>query len=365
MSEQNSHAAGPLARRHLLGAAAGLGIAGHARAQAKPMVDIITVPGMVGGQLKTILDEDAGCDLVNGPYQSSTDSVSRLTAAGGQRFDIICSSFEFSRPVVMGPQAGQEKVQELDRSLLPNLTKLSEASRAGVGERDGKLYMIPISWGFDSILFNKDVVPVGDSYTQSWSLLFEDRYAGRIAWWDTAHQMILAAGLYLGHAEPEKMDRAQVTEVGRFLISKKRNVRTFFTTFAQGTALLANGEVVVSYGIVPMRAEMEQRGFPTGYALPKEGVTSLMMCGYVPKNARNARGAHAVLNAMMGERYCNQITPSCGYLPVSPSTGGSYTPEERHRLGFGIFDGSVKHYPQRFPANMNMWLETWARVKSA
>ncbi len=94
------------------------------------------------------------------------------------------SSFAFSHPVVMGPKSGAERVQPIDVSLIPNMKYINEPSKEGIGERDGKVYMVPHSWGLDSILYNREVVPENDPYTQSWSLLFEDKYAGKIGWWD-------------------------------------------------------------------------------------------------------------------------------------------------------------------------------------
>jgi spermidine/putrescine-binding protein len=208
-------------------------------------------------------------------------------------------------------------------------------------------------------------VPDDDAYTQSWSLLFEDKYAGRIGWWDVAHQMLMAAGLYLGHANPEQMDRNQLNEVAKFLIAKKKNVRTFYSTFAQGSNLLSSGEIDVCYGIAPMRNELQKRGFDITGAWPKEGVLSLISTSYIPKDSKNVAGAHAVINAMLGERYTKAMPEGCGYLPAADFGLQDVTPEQRKRFGYGVLDGTVKHYPLAFPTNMNMWIETWSKVKSS
>lgn len=358
-------------RRHALvmaGSFGGLALSGAlpgAVAQMRPPIDTLAIGPVFGPSLKPIAEEEAGLAISNGAFQSSVDTVSRLTAPGGARFDMMFSSFDFSRPIIMGAQSGQEKVQALDMSLIPNFQTITEASRYGIGERDGKVYMVPLCWGFDTILFNRDHVPENDPYTQSWSLLFEDKYAGRIAWWDSSLNMLLAAGLYLGHKEPEKMSQSELNEAGKFLISKKKNVRTIFSTFAQGTNLLASGEVVACYGLVTMRTELEQKGFNVGSSWAKEGVLSLIQCGYVPKGAARTEAAHKLINAMLSKRYAAQLTRACGYLSTSSHAAADYSPEDRKRLGFGMFDGTSKHYPQKFPAGMNSWIEVWSRVKSA
>jgi len=354
-------------RRLLQGAAsmtATLGFGGASKAQTSE-VTLLMINAMVGPTLKPIVEDETHLKIADGPYVSSTDVVSRLTAPGGARYDLMNSSFAFSAPVVMGAKAGQERVQAVDESLLPNLKHINASSKFGIAERDGKIYMVPSSWGIDSILYNRAVVPDDDPYTQSWSLLFEDKYAGRIGWWDVAHQMLMAAGLYLGHAKPEQMDREQLGEVAKFLIAKKKNVRTFYSTFAQGSNLLSNGEIDVCYGVAPMRNELQKRGFNVTGSWPKEGVLSLLNTSYIPKDCKNVAGAHAVINAMLGERYSRALSDGCGYLPVTESGMTDVTPERHKKFGYGILDGTVKHYPLAFPTNMNMWIEAWSRVKTA
>ncbi|MBX9749205.1 MAG: extracellular solute-binding protein [Roseococcus sp.] len=355
-------------RRAILGGAAASGLLpGLAQAQAPTPIDVLLNNATVLPPLKATLEQEANVRITDGPWQSSTDVVSRVSAPGGtSRWDLVSSSFDFSRPVLMGARAGDEKVRPIDLSLIPNLAHLTPESRAGgIAERGGNTYMLPLYWGFDSVLFNRDVVPEADPFTQSWAPLFEDKYAGRIGWWDIAHQMLMAAGLYMGHAEPEKMDRAQLNEVTRFLISRKRNVRTMYTTFAQGSALLASGEIVCGYGIVPMRVELQTRGFPISQCFPKEGVLSLILAAYIPKDARQPAAAARVINSILGERYGSQVTRATGYLSASKLGEAGLSAEERRSYGFGMFDGSVKNYLLKFPTNMNMWIEAWSRVKSA
>jgi spermidine/putrescine transport system substrate-binding protein len=360
-----------LSRRRLLGTAAATGMAlpgGAALGQgaAPTPVDVLLVNATVAGPLRTILEQEANVKITDGPWQSSTDVVSRVSAPGGtSRWDLVNSSFDFSKPVIMGARAGDEKVRPIDLSLIPNLQHLTAESRAGIGERDGRTYMLPMCWGFDTVLYDTRHVPPDDLFTNSWAVLFEDRYAGRIGWWDVAHQMLMAAGLYLGHAEPEKMDRGQLNEVVRFLISRKKNVRTFYTTFAQGSNLLASGEIVACYGIVPMRVELQSRGFPIAGAWAKEGVLSLILSLYIPKEAKQPAAAARMINTILDARYASQLTRSTGYLSASSLAQTGLSAEERKNYGYGLFDGSVKHYLLKFPANMNMWIEAWSRVKSA
>ena len=72
-----------------------------------------------------------------------------------------------------------------------------------------------------------------------------------------------------------------------------------------------------------------------------------------------------LINAILGARYSSQLTKAVGYISASKLAEAGLTTEERRTFGYGIFDGSVKHYLLKFPTNMNMWIEAWSRVKSA
>ncbi len=349
------------------GAAAALaGASGSALAQSVPTLEILVANALVGGPLKGILEAEAKCKINDAPFQSSTDVVARLVAPGGTgRYNLMMSHSIFSRGPVLGAAAGQEKCTALDLAKIPNFSQVADTFKEDILSRDGKVYGVPIMWGYDTVVFNKDVVPENDPATHSWGAIFEDKYAGRIGWFDTAHQMIMAAGLYLGNKKPEAMSTAELNEVGKFLISKKKNVRTLWTSFAQGANLLSSGEIVVTFGAIPVRYGLQQKGFPVRSAWCKEGVLSFVQPAYIPKDSSNQDAAHALINAMLGKGYASQLSSASGYLSASKLGALDMSASERKAWGYGILDGSTTHYPLRMPPNLQQWIEVWARVKSA
>ncbi len=361
----------PLNRRNMLrgalsiGVATQLGQAGRALAQSQTPIDVLGPTAMFVPDLLEIINREADVNLISAPFQSSVDAVARLTAPGGQQFDLIISSYDFAVPVVMGPHAGDEKTQPITVAEVPNIANVNAVSQYALTPRDGKYYIVPICWGYDTVLYNPQHVPSDDPYSQSWGLLFEDKYAGRLAWWDSALNMLLAAGLYLGHTAPDTMDRSDLNEVGKYLISKKKNVRTIFTSNAEATNLLATGEIVACYGPVTIRVDLEHKKLPVAGAFCKEGVLSLIQSGYIPKRSSKPELARKVINTLLDKTYAGALARGCGYLSTSKFGAQDFTPEERKRYGFGMFDGTLKYYPQKFPKIMNDWISVWARVKSA
>ncbi len=347
--------------------AAGLGtFGGLAQAQAGATLDVLLANALVSGPLKGILEKEANIKINDAPFQSSTDVVSRLVAPGGTgRFNLMMSHSIFSRGPILGEKAGAEKVSAVDLKRVPNFAQVADTFKSEIIDRDGKVYGVPVMWGYDSVLFNKDQVPENDAYTQSWGCIFEDKYAGKIGWFDTAHQMIMAAALYLGKAKPEQLDQNELNEIGKFLIAKKKNVRTLWTSFAQAENLLASGEIICTFGPIPVRYNLQKKNFPITNAWCKEGVLSFVQTAYIPKDSKNQEAAHAMMNAMLGKSYASQLSPVSGYLSASKLGAQDLSADERKRWGYGITEGTTRHYPLRMPPNLTNWIEVWSRVKSA
>jgi spermidine/putrescine transport system substrate-binding protein len=272
---------------------------------------------------------------------------------------------DFARAPVLGPRAGAEKALELDLTKIPNAGKIADVFKKEIIERDGKVYGLPVIMGYNTVLFNYDKVPANDPYTQSWGALFEDKYAGSIGWFENAHQMIFCAALYLGKQKPSSMTDAEVREVGNFMISKKKNVRVIWTSFAQCANLFATGEVVVAFGPIPVRAQLEQQGVHVTNAWVKEGVESFVAALFAGKDSANRDKSFAVINAMLSDSYAKELPKITGYLSSSAAGGVGMTDEQKIQAGYGIYTGQTKHEPMPIPANLNTWVEVWSRVKSA
>ena len=71
-------------------------------------------------------------------------------------------------------------VQPWDPSKIPNFKYLNPFM-VKAGQYNGKQYGIPDDWGFDAILYRSDKVK---PKAKSWGLLFDERYKGKIAWFD-------------------------------------------------------------------------------------------------------------------------------------------------------------------------------------
>jgi spermidine/putrescine transport system substrate-binding protein len=349
-----------------VGAALAAGIFSGSVSAQDATLEVMLPNAIVSGKCREIMEKAANVKISDAPFQSTPDAVSRLLAPGGtSRLNIIFGIVDFARQPVLGPSAGAEKVSALDLAKIPNFAKISEPYKAAIIERGGKIYGVPILLGFNSVFFNTESVKADDPALQTWNALFDDKFAGKIGWFENAHQMIFAGALAMGKEKPATMTDAEVREVGNFMISKKKNVRVIWTSFAQCANLFATGEMTVAFGTLPVLTQLAAQGLKVNAAWPKEGVESLIGTVYIPKDSSNQDKSRAVINAMLSDEYARELPKAAGYLSPNAAGAEGLTAEQKLKAGYGINTGETKHNPMPIPANLNVWVEVWSKIKSA
>jgi hypothetical protein len=134
------------------------------------------------------------------------------------------------------------------------------------GQYQGKQYGIPNDWGFDQILYRTDKVkPKANSY----SLLFDERYKGKIAWFDDI-EMPEIVGLLMGYKDTWNQTDAQLKRTKEYLIAKKKLVRLIWSSETNMQEAFASGDVWISYAWPADYAAMKAKGLPVAYIKPKE-----------------------------------------------------------------------------------------------
>jgi len=203
------------------------------------------------------------------------------------------------KPDVVRPYVGYLKdfaasgfVQPWDPKLIPNLEQLNPAM-VKAGQIDGKQWGIPEDWGFDAILYRSDKVR---PKARSWSLLFDERYKGKIAWFDDLNQLVWA-GYYLGFAQPYNQTDAELKRSQKLLISKKKLVRLFWSSETDMQNAFAAGDIWIAFAWPADWAAMKGKGLNVVYMHPREGVLSWIGMLMLGKGTERPEHAHAFANA--------------------------------------------------------------------
>src|SRR5213083_406908 len=182
--------------------------------------------------------------------------------------------------------------QPWDPKLIPNLKQLNP-SMVKAGQYKGKQWGVPQDWGFDAILYRTDKVT---PKARSWSLLFDDRYKGKISWFDDLN-MLTVAGLYLGFKDPWNQSDAQLKQSQKLLISKKKNVRLIWSSETNLWEAFGGGDVWIAYAWPNDWVQMKKKKLKVVYMRPKEKPIARVGMFMLLKGTKRPHLAHAYVNA--------------------------------------------------------------------
>jgi len=229
--------------------------------------------------------------------------------------DALAKIHAGQKPDIFRPYVGWVKyfatsglVQPWDPSLIPNFKHLNPFM-VKAGQYGGKQYGIPADWGFDAILYRTDKVT---PKAKSWGLLFDDRYKGRIAWFDDL-EMITIAGLYLGFKDPWNQTSSQLNQSKNFLISKKKNVRLTWSSETNLWEAFGSGDIWIAYAWPNDWVQMKKKKLPVVYMRPKEKPISWVGMFMLLEGSPRTQLAHDYVNAWSSTKSAKWLEDNYGY----------------------------------------------------
>ena len=83
---------------------------------------------------------------------------------------------------------------------------------------DGEIYAIPWDWGYSSLVYRGDKVQPEE---ESWNLILDERYKGRIGFFSDGVAIIKVGGLINGVADPNKMTQDEIDAAKETMIRAK------------------------------------------------------------------------------------------------------------------------------------------------
>jgi len=254
-------------------------------------------------------------------------------------------------------------VQPWDTALIRNFPSLMPRLVEG-GAYEGRQYLIPLDWGFSSVLYRTDKVRVTEP---SWKLLFEPAYRGRISWWDSLDNLVIA-GYVLGYENPWDMTDPQLQEAKTFLAARKPAVRTMWTSQTDMEADFAAGNVWITYAWPASWKAMRDKGLEVDYLDPKEGRLSWYDGLVLLRDTENYHHAHAFADAWASVETAEWLANNYSYGHANTRLSPDKAPAELAKL-LRIGDPTVLDEPEthvdRHIRRRRDYARAWAEVKSS
>jgi spermidine/putrescine-binding protein len=176
---------------------------------------------------------------------------------------------------------------------------------------DGETYHMPWDWGNDSILYRADLV---DLEQESYAILVDERYKGRMSIFDSAENMTAFAALIAGIEDPFSMTDAEMKKTVEVMRRIHPNIRFYWTDSTQMEQGLASGELVASSAWNESLVNLRAQGLDVKYMNPKEGIMT-WVCGLalIKDGPGSEDQAYDYLNAMLAPETGKALIEEFGY----------------------------------------------------
>ena len=201
---------------------------------------------------------------------------------------------------------------EIDFDNVPNAKYTSEWLLKPDYDSDDK-YSIPFMWGTVGILYNTTMV---DEPVDSWSILWNDKYANNIFMMDSLRDTMGITLKYLGYSLNTR-DPKQLKEATDLLIKQKPLVKAYGVDEIKDKMINNEAALAVMWSGDALYAMEGNENL--AYAVPKEGSNIWVDPMVIPATAKNKENAEKLIDFLCRPEIARM---NCEYIWYSsPNTG--------------------------------------------
>lgn len=204
-------------------------------------------------------------------------------------------------------------IQPFDTSRLSNWADVVEPlTKINGANDDGKQWFAPVDWGNTSVIYRTDIFDL-QGKEESWTMLWDERYAGRLSIGEDITDTGVICGLLIGAENPYDLSDAQLEEVRALLKKQKPLLRFYWSDTTALEQAMASGEVVASSAWNSSVVALRNAGVPVAYAKPKEGILA-WCCGLVlSATSQHVDLAHELIDAIISPEAGMWLITEYGY----------------------------------------------------
>lgn len=308
-------------------------------------------------------EEAHHCKVVASFMGTSDELVAKLRGGSAGNYDVISPSSDVATSIVRAGLAAP-----LDLSKFPAYNQLSAKLRdSPLVKMNGQAYGVPFVWGPNPLLYDTTAFA---KPPDSWSILWDAKYKGKISLWDELSSVYMAAQV-LGYDKPDPnqlydLSDEQLEAVKKKLIELKPNIRKYWSTGGELTNLFVNHEVIAAMGWPLMTNDLKKQNFPIGETIPKENTTGWIDHLMITAASPHKELAEAFLEYMVEAQTQKLVTDVTHYTPANPSTAQFLSAEDKKVLHLDDPDAYMQriYFWQDVPRRTK-YNEIWNEVKAA
>ncbi len=277
---------------------------------------------------ETIPDFETEFDVeVNYDNFSSNSEILAKFQLGASGYDLVVPS-----DYMVDIMIKLELLEPLNLENIPNFENLSNDFR-NLPFDPGNTYSIPYQWGTTGIGINTKYVT---DFDESWELLWNERYKGRISVLDDMRSGIVPALKLLGYSVNTTNENE--LEAAKELMFKQKNlVRTYSSETYMD--LLKSGDIWIAQGWSGDIYQVTKENPDVIFIIPKEGSYIWVDNLVIPKGSINQRTAEEFINYILRPEVSSAISNYTGYS--SPNQAALPLIEEEFRTNNTMYPDST------------------------
>jgi spermidine/putrescine-binding protein len=288
-------------------------LVGHGPAPADRVLNLYIWSNYIAPETVRKFEQRMGVKVNLDLYDTNEAMLAKIQS-GNVGYDLLCPS---NYPIETLRK--QDLLRPLDHSALPHFRNL-DPRFLDLDYDKGNRYSIPYFWGSCGIGYNRGRVPQADS----WGVLWDPRYRGRVLMLDDPREAIGAALKWRGRSF-NASDAESLALATRLLLEQKPLVRTYNSSNFED--VLLSGDVWVAQGWNGQFARAIAQDPDLDYVIPKEGGSLFIDSLVIPRSAPHPELAHAFMDFVMEGEVAAEIcasmqysTPNRAAVPLLPES---------------------------------------------
>lgn len=255
-------------------------------------------------------EEETGIN-VNYEYYDTNEIMLAKLESGASNYDLV-----FPSDYIIEELIKKDMLLKIDFSNIPNFQYIDDRFKNLAYDPDNH-YSVPYFWGTLGIMYNSDIVtePV-----DSWDILWDKKYAGKILMLDSIRDTLGAALKKLGYSVNTK-DEEKVREAGRLLMEQKPLVNGYYVDEIKDMMLNGDAVIALNWSGAAMDIYWEEVE-NIKYSVPEEGTNIWFDCMVIPKTSKNKEAAEKFINFMLDPDNAYQNTEYVGYATPNKDVVG-------------------------------------------
>ncbi len=251
----------------------------------QPVVNVCSWGEYIDEELITQFEEETGI-LVNYQTAESNEALYSLLKSGAGDYDVIVPS-----DYMISQLIEEDMLEKLDYSSIPNFSLIDDRFKNLPYDPTNE-YTVPYTWGTVGIIYNTAMVTEPPA---SWSVMFDDQYAGNVLMFRNSRDAMATALLYLGYSL-NTTDEAELRQAAGLIADAKS--RGVYQAFVMDEILqkMEGGNAAIGAYYAGDYLSMAENNPDLAFVVPQEGSNWFVDAMCVLKDAPHYEEAMAWIN---------------------------------------------------------------------